>query len=179
MKKYSEFLGDYLSKHYGNLFDKQKGKKQKSWDLYAKWENQVMYDFDLAKISDVNEYISRLGHPNHYVIISFDNLSDEDCQKISYLKNSNLVNMSGTLIIKESKKEWNINTQDLEKVHHQNLGSSDLVINIENGISNITVNRNNCKKVTQGINIIVYDKYVDILVDTVGFDSKNGFVAVR
>lgn len=180
MKKYSEFLADYLLYHYDDLSNKTEGKGWESWDEYVKWENQVMYNFQLAEITEINEYLERLRNPYYSVIITFDRLSDEECRNIASLKNINLKNSSQLLLIYENGKTTFLNADAEEKkVFIQDIGSSNIVIDMEEGYSDVLINKKTYKKVNQGINIIIYDKYIDTIVDAVGFDSQKGFEAVR
>ena len=74
-----------------------------------------MYNFQLAEITEINEYLERLRNPYYSVIITFDRLSDEECRNIASLKNINLKNSSQLLLIYENGKTTFLNADAEEK----------------------------------------------------------------
>ena len=51
----------------------------------------------------------------------------------------------------------------------------------ENGnwSNEIVIDNENYKKVTNGVNIVVYDKLTEKVADTIGFNADDGYAIVR
>lgn len=179
MKKYSQFLGNYLTEQY-NLSDHRGEKKWESWDTYGKWERQVFSNFNLADIENISEYFGSLNNPNYFVIVSFDSISDVQWDQIEFFRKAGFHNLSECIMIQRDGKQlifsWD---ENLEKVCHGDIGSSNYAITFEGGRPKVRINKQVFKKVDSGIHVMVYDTYVDSIVDVVGFDAKRDFMAVR
>lgn len=176
MQKNSKYLGDILVEKYRvtqrnvteqeNMYD--------SWERYANWEYRIFDNYDITTINDLKAYVLSMKEPGYLIIISVDGKNQEVINRESLSD----VPDNGVLIIRNGE---NIFMSDYSKdfTFHQSAGSIDFAVQTESGISDIIVNHENCKKVLQGINIIIYDEYVDVLVDAVGFDATNSYMAIR
>ena len=62
---------------------------------------------------------------------------------------------------------------------HIRIGGSDLLINRNEGVLQIVIDRREYGKVSQGIDIVVYDKALEQIIDEAGFQALDGYRCVR
>lgn len=70
-------------------------------------------------------------------------------------------------------------TSDEDYVKYLNLGGSDLAIRCTDGNTAVIVDREQYHFTEDGLNILVYDRIAEQVIDGVGFDEKNEMAAVR
>ncbi|KAI4451890.1 hypothetical protein C823_006450 [Eubacterium plexicaudatum ASF492] len=70
-------------------------------------------------------------------------------------------------------------TSDEDYVKYLNLAGSDLAIRCTDGNTAVIVDREQYHFTEDGLNILVYDRIAEQVIDGVGFDEKNEMAAVR
>ena len=147
-----------------------------TWDEYFRWEEQVFHNYSLTQEADVNKYLEMLNSPDYVVAISCDKVSPEAMQTLDF-KYIDSEYLCGNVNIWEPGK--GITTLVDNELFCKDVGSSQIIIKKEGESRKVFVDGKSCKKVEAGINLIVYDTYVDVLVDSVGFSYENGWKMVQ
>lgn len=179
MWKYSAYLADYLSEHY-RLPDRRGEGRYASWEENAKWEEQIYRNFELARTQDTEMYVSMLDNPDYYVLYVFRNLSKEELPTSCLAEEIEETNLSQyTVIRSDGETEVVKASGEDDVVYHKDVGSSNVNLKWTGGQWELSSERKVYKKISKGIDIFVYDTYVDTLVDMVGLDAENGWVIVR
>ncbi len=175
-EKVTAYMGDFLwskyelSGHYGD-------------EKYAKWEenSQVrtheLINHLLKQTSELREYLKQILTMQDYTII-FSVNGEVDAEYLKSLGVSDTMSNQGGIAIIENGETTYVNTAT-EFVQSFDLGGSDLRVLSSNGQKSIVVDMQERCKVANGINIVIYDQKIEKLVDVVGFDASQQYMAMR
>jgi hypothetical protein len=188
--KVSAWFADYLKQTYA-LPDRRGQSEYSSWDENLERMNRRKYNNQIANIKDIKEYLSSLNSNGYFYVLNYDkndlnSILDTDTEN-SLLKlgmNKDTLSTSGTTVLDNGKIVYNINENNF--LWHSAVGNSDITIKESNNGSDnntysIYINANSTKSSNKGmLNIWVYDKLMNVKVDSVSFTKKNGeWVATR
>ncbi len=179
--KYTKYLGQYLVKNY-SLENKKGQKVYDSWNRNSEILNEVSNNYNLITENNFDKYIENLERNGNYtVVISCNgnlkkskNYLDVKEKIVKYGVEEGIIEGNGIQVLDNRQTLYNSNKEQGSK--YIKLGKNQIDILVEN---NILYKGKEQKKVANGINIIVYDKKINKLVDSVGFDSEKSFSIVR
>ena len=179
--KVSLHLGKYLSDNF-KLIDHRNDKAYADWNTDYTFYLQSEAVYDLKSQKNISDYISMLNNPNYITSIS--------CNKYGFSQNANQVkNALGKLGLNTDKLQNGDNYMvliDSNKVVCEKYGSSvqSEGINLNNINFNITTSSSDKKKTgviinskeylnnDDGLNIVVYDKVLKKVVDSIYLDDN-------
>lgn len=180
-KKVSAYLSQYLQEHF-HLEDRRKDPKYASWNVDAlHYDNRL----NLQTTMLFPEYIRRLGDPHLISVITFNqSVMDhqanfqEGIQRCEVEPSDILNSSNGLICIFDAGKV--IKSTSGHFVHYAN----DTIFNIALGISegtksSILVNQKEQSLNVDGVNIVVYDKDTQTILDRVAFLPTDELQAVR
>lgn len=181
--KVTDYLGEYLLERY-DLPDRRGDRRYGLWEENLEVWNHQMQNRLLQQTGDLGVYLDRLkGASLGYAFV----LST----KGGYLaETEDLADRMEALGIGESFFEredvWVIEdgavrfwAEGEDCFRHMKIGDSDLLLNKRDGILQVVIDRREYGKVSQGIDIIVYDKRLEKIVDEVGFQAEGSYRCVR
>lgn len=176
--KFSMYLGEYLKKNYDFLPDRRGNPKYSSWEANVKHENKHIYNIKLKKIDNIYKYINNIKNIEDY-IISITLLGDykKDDPIIKDIINSFNINnlyLKNVSYVIEDKKIIYSSAGLSNYLFYKNIGKyNDLVL--ENG-NKLSINRINYIKTQNGINILIYDKLTEEIVDNIYLEYKENSI---
>ena len=145
--------------------------------MNAKYQDKEIYNFELTNLANLNEYIEKVKNADDYIIgITMlgnyqknDNIIQNIASKFNinniYLQNSSYVIDNNNLIY-SSKGSSNY-------LFYKEIGNyADLVVNNEK----LSINRTNYIKSTNGINMIIYDKFTEEIVDNIYLEYDDNSI---
>lgn len=182
--KFSKYIGQYLSDNY-NLPDHRGDSRYNTWERQARFISQMIYDQELVETIDPNSLCNKIKNEKYWTFISLDGtcnasdpaiggllstigITDEDAAGIWLFDGNNQIWYTGM-----GNNDYYRRTQP----HDFHLKRSD---NGDGTFSNsIIIDNVGYSKVTNGVNIVVYDTMTEKIVDTFGFDADNDYNLVR
>ena len=172
--KYTRYLGQYLKENY-DLPDRRGDPKYYSWEMNAKYQDKEIYNFELKKSANLNEYIEKVKNVDDYVIgiTMLGNYQKNDAVVQSIATNFNIDNIylkNSSYVVDNNKLTYSSEGSN-QYLFHEEIGSyTDLVI--QNG-QKLSINRRNYIKTKNGINIVIYDKFTEEIVDNIYLEYKG------
>ena len=178
-EKLNVYLAEYLLDNYG-LSDHRGDTAYASRDKNAAMEARLRMNEQIRRTDDLAAYWALVGSQDQYAVLA---CGEGEPESGAY------AGAYGYARLWENRKVTRQLALEAGGQFHAMLGSSDLAVYAapqnpdgESGGAprgRIILNREPCQKVAQGLNFLVYDLMMDVLVDAVGFDSANGNAAVR
>lgn len=189
-QKISSHLGKYLKNNYG-LQDRRNTNRYEYWNSDVSMDRAEVDTYYLKQEKDINKYIDKINNPNYINILSIKNEASSIIEqplldiihRLGFSKNLqgkpmwNYIGFydGGTIVYEELldkplKKAVNISGINIEAVSTGNVPMN---------IASIKIDRVEHSKNVRGLNIVVYDKRLRRVVDSVCFDTSAGLKAVR
>lgn len=178
--KWTRYLNNFLIKY--KLPNRKSDKKYESWEINANHIRQLKYNQEMHYIGRPIEYINAIKEsPNDYtVLISLDG-NYEDIEISKHLESSFNIDIqgNGTWILEGDRVLWDSIGDSI--TYHTTFDNNNIAIinDKNNNTKKIIYNKNNIKKVENGINITVYDNVNNMIVESVGFDAKNNYTCIK
>lgn len=181
-RKVTGYLGTYLKENYV-LEDKRGLPQYALWDENVKARQHEVTNQELKKIGNVGAYMRSLGSLEDYTIV-FAASGDY------YLEDSNLIERAGGQhwledLITEGgvgiycNGELIYSTTAEEGLVTKPAGFGEIVVNRRDRTDYIYVDGICYSKTDNGINIVVYDNILGIVVDAVSFPTVTQYSPVR
>lgn len=180
--KLSAYLADWLQKEY-QLPDRRGEEAYADWEQNAlQWE-QLYADQMLREEDGWYDFLKRLSkEANLMYLISLDGDFDNKEQPLKEV----LTDMGMPLEVAEQGGIWVHSSKgeqafpgQTDMQYYMELGDSDLLIRRSPAGTQIILDRENCLKTANGLNILVYDELNEEFVTAVGFDAQQGYGCVR
>lgn len=182
-QKFSLYVGKYLKDNY-NISDRRGGRKYAAWDKCAAYTNQYMHNSNLINSNDLDEISKSLLDTDYWIFMSLDGQAssgDEvienflQMQGINFDSSSMWIKENGTLV-------WESGYEEAEKYIRTTLHDFCMkrIMDKSGNYSNrITVDNQKYQKVTNGLNVVVYDSLSDRVVNSFGIDLDNNYNVVK
>jgi len=167
-----EFLcGEYeLSSHWGD-------KKYDIWEENSLVRAREVMNYSLQMCGELSEYLKQILILQDYtLIISVD--GEVDAEYLKSLGLSDSISKHGGVGIIENGMTIYSNTNE-EFSQFIDLAGNGLQVMRDKGQISILVDTKECCKVDNGVNIVIYDKRLDKIVDVVGFETWQQYIAIR
>lgn len=181
--KISDYLGGFLSERY-ELQDRRGDGRYTLWDDNLEVWNHQMQNRVLQESADLGAYLDAIkgcGDDYIFVIASEGEYLAELEDLYDRLEalgiGDEFFEQEGAWVIEDGTVRYRTAGEDC--FSHMRISSSDLLINRNEGVLQIVIDRREYGKVSQGIDIVVYDKVLEQIVDEVGFQALDGYICVR
>ncbi|MBX4262103.1 hypothetical protein KTC96_13100 [Clostridium estertheticum] len=181
-EKATSYLGKYLKTNY-KLTDHRNDANYKEWNsdyiLYSHSESAI----DITNETNIEKYISLIKNKNYIIVAS----TNEDISKNEILKNSltslglktftkNSVGSNYLAIINNNKiQSETLSDAKISKDFSLNKGTNFKIAtqSVDKKIPSVVLNGVENLNKHAGLNIIVYDKSLKKIIDTIYLDSNN------
>lgn len=176
-EKIAKYLGKYLKENY-DLPDRRGDPKYYSWEMNAKYQDKEIYNFELKQDKNLNEYIEKVKNAEDYVIgiTMLGNYKKDDAiiKNISTNFNINNIYLKNASYVVDNNKLIYSSSGSNQYLFYDEIGSyTDLVV--QNG-QKLSINRRNYIKTKNGINIVIYDKFTEQIVDNIYLEYKGNTI---
>lgn len=175
--KFTRYLGKYLKENY-DLPDRRNDPKYYSWEMNAKYQDKEIYNFELKQFTNLDEYIEKVKNADDYVvgITMLGNYQKNDAVVQSITSNFNINNIylkNASYVVDNNKLIYSSSGSN-QYLFYDEIGSyTDLVV--QNG-QKLSINRRNYIKTKNGINIVIYDKFTEQIVDNIYLEYKGNTI---
>lgn len=186
-RKYTAYLAKYLKEHY-ELPDRRGDQKYSHWEeISSQLEHRELYKYRLTNAEDLEGYVEELKSLKDCVI-AFQIVGDCGEYREQMEELLRQLDRHGTLpdsqtesqVIEDGETLFCGLTSEGGYFWHFDLKNTDMSIEKGEGQGpSIIVGKENYGYVENGINIVVYDKTAECVVDSVGFDAKEDLKEVR
>lgn len=201
-EKVSDLMGNYLCEHY-SFEDKRDNPEYEEWKTSVQQFNRNKLKCMVVSAEDYETYLPLLMSDGYVVFITYKNeyrngLPDDKLQFFNQTLslNCNLDNNSyyfaildsGNKVLESfdnnntiSQTEKGLNSditlsyQEHNPLHININSSGELV----DGESSIIINGTDFSVNCDGINLLIYDKYLDEMIEMVAFDQNNDMAMLR
>jgi len=181
-QKVTAYLGEYLKSHY-ELADHRGEAEYALWDLDLKARQHDWNNYVLTKITDRQTYFEELSRLEDYTIvvsttgeyISGEAEIEECLQMLGGFHE--FYNGSNVWVFDNGENIYTANANNTLKTMPLTFG--ELLVSVSDQSTNIMVDRVAYQKSTNGVNVLVYDNILGIVVDSVGFEAMYAYGMVR
>lgn len=181
-EKISTYIGDYLAEHY-ELADHRGDKRYALWEANSKVRAHEEQILQLKSNLNVGGYLDYLSCIRDYVVVistAGDHLA-KDVDISGYLETAGVGEefyaQGGIWILED--RELIYKTGETEGFYNRNLADSNLLVSRAGGVNAVIVDKVHYHTVEDGINILVYDKVLEKVVDWVGFSAPHNYGIAR
>ncbi|WP_297296857.1 SGNH/GDSL hydrolase family protein [uncultured Brachyspira sp.] len=176
-EKFTRYLGKYLKENY-DLPDRRGDPKYYSWEMNAKYEYKGIYNIELKQSKNLNEYIEKVKNAEDYVIgiTMLGNYKKNDAiiKNISTNFNINNIYLKNASYVVDNNKLIYSSSGSNRYLFYDEIGSyTDLVADSGQKLS---INRTNYIKTKNGINMVIYDKFTEVIVDNIYLEYKGNSI---
>jgi len=184
--KYTNTLCDYISENY-NIPDRRGDVKYESWEANARYLTASVTNQELVESTNLPEIISKLQNSNYTVIVSVDGNCTTKDDKLYDLFESLGLGHDGDngiwYIMDQVGIHYFSGTDESEKYmrpdYHDVKMQRVFDNNSQTYINNVWFDNISCKKVQNGVNIVVYSNVTQTLADCFGINMDKGYIIVR
>jgi hypothetical protein len=189
-KKISSHLAGFLKNKYG-LEDRRKDNAYSYWSYDVEKDSAELAAHYLKQENDIHKYIARIDNENYINILSIKN----EASSVIEQPLLDIIHRLGFSKSLAGKPMWNyIGIYDGGKIAYEELADQPLKAalnisevyleavstgNVPRNIASIKVDRVEYSKNLRGLNIVVYDKRLKRVVDSVCFDTSANLKSVR
>lgn len=183
-QKYSRFIGSYLKENY-DISNRRGDPSYQSWERNAVYINQINKNQILKETSDIGQIAEKLQDPDYWLFISVDGnctTSDENLQNFFNTLGLPIDGSSGIgYYHADGWWEWYSQIEEVERyirVEHDFCVKRTFSGN-GSYTNAIIIDNTQYQKVTNGVNIVVYDTVTEKVADTIGINLDDGYKVVR
>lgn len=183
-RKYSKFIGEYLKNNY-TISDRRGDEAYESWQKDANYIRQMLENQELRETIDLDSIAAKIQDENYWVMISVDgNCNTSDTNLSDFLHQQGIYDegANGIWLKQNGNIVWNSGTENAEK--YIMLPAHDFcmkrAIN-ENGqySNNIIMDNIPYQKVTNGVNVLVYDTRTEKIADMFGINMDDNYNVIK
>lgn len=181
-QKVSRYLCKYVAENYG-LTDHREEEIYAIWDENSKVCSRKEKNEKLRNVTSISRYLDMVYNLEDYLVVvsaSGDLLAggeDISDQLFSLGIGEEAYTTGGVWVVDDG--EINFTTSDANEIHYENLGYSDMLVGRTDSVNSVIVDTQPYQKVTDGINVLIYDKVLGAVADCVGFSAENSYQPVR
>lgn len=183
-RKFSAAVGKYLVEHY-EISDRRGDSRYQSWQDNADYIRANREDQELRETADREAFLEKAQNDDYLFFISTKNcdIKDENVHKVL---NTFGISYGGTNEIWQTGSngvEWMSGEKETER--YRRIDQHDVVLRriwdeeVGEYVNQMFVDATIYNKVENGVNVIVYSKKTQNVVDSVGFDAENDYQLVR
>ena len=176
-EKVAKYVGKYIIENY-NIPDRRGDPKYYSWEMNAKYQDKEIYNFELKQYTNIYEYIKKVKNTNDYIIgiTMLGDYKKDDFVVKNIITNFNINEMyleNDSYVIDNNKLIYSSHGSN-QYLFYKEIGNyTDLVLDSGRKLS---INRTNYIKTTNGINILIYDKFTEEIVDNIYLEYKENSI---
>lgn len=176
--KFSRYLADYLKNHY-KISDRRGNAEYGSYEIMAKDCRQNIYNQELKEIQDIGTYLNKMQNENYIIIYSISG-NYKDMKNYDAVKNE-LIKYNVNLDSAQGDAVWVIQNQEIifesgsspTFQWYKDVGNDDVLTvkssQTENMFADILLNDKQYLAVNSGLNIMIYDTFLEKMVEASGF----------
>lgn len=176
-EKFTSYLANYLKSNY-DIPDHRNDEKYKSYDYMAEDCKQRIYNFEQTQIMDIGHYVDGSINEDYISIFSFfgdyQNMDNYDAVKEKMATIGIDLDShpeEAVYILRGNNVIYSADNQSVFNWHLEVAKNQTLMVSCNQKDSDISINfnNNNYQAVESGLNILIYDKSTQSLVESVGF----------
>jgi hypothetical protein len=185
--KFSTFVGEYIAEHY-DIPDRRGDTRYQSWQDDADYIQELTQNQKLTQADDINSFAEEMQDAHYLYFVSVDGYCTTGDENIAVLLDALRIanhNEAGLWYTDSNGVVWycgneqgelylEIDGQDIgiQRIYDESSYCYESVVSVGDA-------RIDCRKVTNGVNIVVYNTMTKSVVDSVGFDADDSYHLVR
>lgn len=182
-QKFSSFIGSYLKEHY-DISDHRGEPSYRSWERHAAYLDQMVENQILRETYDIRQLSGKLKGPNYWVFITVDGsctTSDENLRDLYYNLGLPMDGSSGIWYRDADGILWYSQMGEAEQ--YIRTAHDFCMRRTANGNGTYTnaiiIDNTQHQKVSNGVNIVVYDTVTEKVADTIGINLDDGYHVIK
>lgn len=186
-KKYTQYLGSYIKQNY-SLPDRRKNGAYTSWEKNLKYYEESLDGVKMKQYTTMAEYTANIPDDDCITIITVTDLNQwnnlapalqEQLPDGSDAFPHVLVKSPGGIIYSDNSDEvsWHKTVNDVDFAVTGSKAIDPAGKQYTRYLTNIGLTQ--YQKVSNGVNIVIYNTFTNEVVDAVGFDADHGGVLTR
>ena len=180
--KVTKYMGQLLVDEFG-IQDRRGQKGYELWVENSKVRQHEVNNMLLSQTGSVDDFFAQLSRmEDGYTVVVETNggyYTDEELMEAyaTSIGISELAGNSGVWIVEDGEVELNLQGEAFGQYYA--LSESDMLIHREGGVSNIIINDVPHIRAWDGVNVIVYDNLLNVVVDSASFTPVNQYQLMR
>lgn len=184
-QKFSKAVGRYLTEKY-HVSDRRGDPVYQSWERNADYIRGQIFNQELVETNDMASFLSKMKNGRYLYFVSLDGYCNSGTEEIAPIMDAFLISKErhrgiwyadrdGLLWYsggENAERYIQLDRHDVCMKRVSNADGSDL-INV------LLIDNIDYQKVTNGVNITIYDKVTQTVADCVGFDADDSYKLVR
>lgn len=174
-RTFSRYIGDYLKEHY-TLSDRRGDVKYQSWQENADYTNRYIQAEEVSAVNSMEKLSEVLNNPEYWVFLTLDgacDASDVDIRKFFDACGIPVENPGRAWIKQNGDVIWTASDLDCERYVMGKYRDFAVICDPNTQVSNIFIDNETVKMVENGLNVVIYDPELNIIVDEIGIDVDN------
>ncbi len=183
-RKFSLYVGKYLKDNF-EISDHRGDPKYSAWDKCAAYTEQYLQDMYLKNSYDLYDISNRLSNENYWIYITLDGSANSSDEIIgNFLKMQGINADPSQVMWMKKKNELVYHSGYEESEHYTQTALHDIclkrVTDDQGNYSNqIILDNQQYKKVSNGLNVLVYNSLTDRIADCFGINMDDNYNIVR
>lgn len=181
-QKVTAYLGEFLKNHY-QLTDHSGDARYALWDLDLKARQHEWSNYVLTQVCDRQTYFEELSRLEDYTIVvstTGEYISGEaeieSC--LQMLGSFHEYNNGSNVWVFDNKENIYVSDRG-DALKNLPLTYGELLVSVSGGNTSVMVDRIPYQKTADGVNVLVYDNILGIVVDSVGFEAMYAYGMTR
>lgn len=182
-KKFASFIGSYLKENC-DISDRRGDPSYQSWERNAAYITQMNEDQVLVETYDIEQIVEKLQNPNYWVFVTVDGsctTSDENLQSFFNILALPADGSCGIWYRNSDSWAWYSQMEEAEQyirtVHDFCMRRA--ANEAGNYTNEIIIDNVRYQKVSNGVNIVVYDTLTEQIADTIGINLDNEYSVTK
>ena len=183
-QKYSSFIGSYLIENY-DISDRRGEASYESWHRDAAYITQMIEDQILMQTSDIGEIAEKIQNSNYWLFITVDGICTTSDENLNDFFNTLELPVDGQCGIWYRNTDgwvWYSQMEESElyiREAHHDFCMRRTINDAEVYTNAIIIDNTQYQKVSNGVNIVVYDTITEKVATTIGINLDDGYNIVK
>lgn len=181
--KVTNYFGEYITENY-TLPNLWKNGGQEYFDAVAQYWEHMEQNYEISRLNNTNEYLEYMitlmqNHKGYMVMVAVDGAGFNDEELSASLKKIGIgqeeLGTGGHWIFLDGEAQFSSQGKD-DFLYYKELENHKFALQGINGNWNFMLDKEKSGKITDGLNIFVYDQITEKIVDKIGIDSTGKIV---
>lgn len=172
-KIFAEYIGKYLKDNY-EITDRRGDDRYQSWQEQADYVNKYIENSKVLTINNLDKLSLYINNHNYVTIISVDGICTTSDEKIRKFCIEQGIDIDGTnsITLKHGKNVvWSEGTSTDNKYEKNKYHVFGLSHDAEANKNKIMIENEQVQIVQNGLNIVMYDPELNMIMDKIGVDT--------
>lgn len=183
-QKFSTYIGKYIKSIF-EISNRYGDSRYESWQANAEYIRQMIANQELLETSDCDSIVEKIQNPGYWLFISVDGNCSTGDENLQHLFSALEIPMDGTNGIWCRTNEgigWRSQNEEAEQYIRTSAHDFWMKRTMDESgdyLNVMVIDNTQYRKVSNGVNIIVYDTVTEKIADMFGINMDKGYSLTR